>query len=173
MKILTTQLYGLLQRIATSEEENIEETARLLAQAAAREGTIYFATFGEMQSITINAKYAVEPFPSMQVFTEDTKLTSADRVWIITRSSENEDALALAEKLSDAFIPFSATAADPTSDENKLANLAYTYISLKLSKGLIPAEDGSRVVQPYALSAMFVYEAVKMKLDEMLFVEEE
>ena len=50
MKMLTTQLTGLLQRIVNSEEENIEETARLLAQAAAREGFIYFAAFGEMES---------------------------------------------------------------------------------------------------------------------------
>jgi hypothetical protein len=173
MKMLTTQLTGLLQRIVNSEEENIEETARLLAQAAAREGFIYFAAFGEMESITINAENAVEKFPSLRVWTSDTELTSADRVWIITRSSENEDALALAEKLSAEFIPFSVLAAEnQNDDENKLANLAYTYISLKLTKGLLPAEDGSRIVLPYALSAMFVYEAVKMKLDEILLSED-
>ncbi|MEI4768923.1 DUF2529 family protein [Psychrobacillus sp. FJAT-51614] len=172
MKMLTTQLTGLLQRIVNSEEENIEETARLLAQAAAREGFIYFAAFGEMESITINAQNAAEKFPSIKVWSPDTKLTSADRVWIITRSSENEEALALAEKLSADFIPFSALAAENQNDENKLANLAYTYISLKLTKGLLPAEDGSRIVLPYALSAMFVYEAVKMKLDEMLLGED-
>ena len=45
-KILTTQLTGLFQRIGQSEEEAIEETARLLAQAAIGQGTVYFATFG-------------------------------------------------------------------------------------------------------------------------------
>ncbi|QFF97916.1 DUF2529 family protein [Psychrobacillus glaciei] len=171
MKMLTTQLSGLLQRIAASEEENIEETARLLAQAAAREGSIYFASFDEMESIAINAKYAVETFPNMHVWTTDTVLTSIDRVWIITRSCENKEALGLAKKLSNEFIPFSVTAAEPPDDANHLASLAYTYISLKLSKGLLPSEDGSRIVLPYALSAMFVYEAVKMKLDEMLMDE--
>ena len=73
--------------------------------------------------------------------------------------------------LSEEFIPFSVLAAEPASEENKLANLAYTYISLKLTKGLLPAEDGSRIVLPYAFGAMFVYEAVKMKLDEMLLGE--
>ncbi|WP_313893338.1 DUF2529 family protein [Psychrobacillus sp.] len=173
MKMLTTQLSGLIQKIATSEEENIEETARLLAQAAAREGFIYFATFGEMESITVNAKYAAESFPSMKIWTADKQLTSADRVWIIARSSKDIDVLALAKQLHDAFIPFSVTAAEPASDENELSNLAYTYVSLKLAKGLLPAEDGSRIVLPYALSAMFVYEAVKMKLDEMLIGEED
>ena len=37
-KILTTQLTGLLQRIQQSEEESIEETARLLAQARLGKG---------------------------------------------------------------------------------------------------------------------------------------
>lgn len=170
--MITTQISGLLQRIASSEEENIEETARLLAQAAAREGFIYFAAFGEMESLTINAKYAAETFPSMKVWDENTVLTSADRVWIITRSCENEEALALAEKLSADFIPFSVVASEPANEENKLYSLAYTYISLKITKGLLPAENGDRIVFPHALSAMFVYEAVKMKLDEMLFGEE-
>lgn len=171
MKMLTTQLTGLLQRIATSEEENIEETARLLAQAAAREGSIYFATFGEMNSIAVNAQLAAEPFPSMQNWSPNMELSSADRVWIIVRSAENEEAIALAERLSEFFIPFSVLAAEPASEENKLASLAYTYISLKLTKGLLPAEDGSRIVLPHSLGAMFVYEAVKMKLDEMLLGE--
>ncbi|MDI2587773.1 DUF2529 family protein [Psychrobacillus sp. NEAU-3TGS] len=171
MKMLTTQLTGLFQRLATSEEENIEETARLLAQAAAREGNIYFATFGEMASIAVNAQFAAEPFPSMKTWTPTVQLTSADRVWIITRSSENEEVIELAEHLSEEFIPFSVLAAEPASEENKLADLAYTYISMKLTKGLLPAEDGSRIVLPYALAAMFVYEAVKMKLDEMLLGE--
>lgn len=168
MKMLTTQLSGLLQRIAASEEESIEETARLLAQAVAGQGNIYFAAFEEMQSISINAQLAAEQFPGLLPWTPDTQLTSADRVWIITRSSSNEEAFALAQKLNEAFIPFSVLANEPADEENELASLAYTYISLKLTKGLLPAEDGSRIVLPHALSAMFVYEAVKMKLDEIL-----
>lgn len=171
MKMLTTQLTGLLQRVATSEEDNIEETARLLAQAATREGIIYFATFGEMTSVSLNAQHAAEPFPSMQVWSPEVQLTSADRVWIMVRSSENKEGIALARELSNAFIPFSVLAAESASEENELSELAYTYISLKLTKGLLPAEDGSRIVLPYALCAMFIYEAVKMKLDEMLLGE--
>ena len=168
MKMLTTQLSGLLQRISSSEEENMEETARLLAQAAAREGTVFFATFGEMNSISVNAQFAAEPFPSMKAWSPDIKLTSADRVWILTRSCDDEEALILAKKLSEEFIPFSALAAEPVDSDNKLAELAYTYISTKLTRGLLPAEDGSRIVLPHSLAGLFVYEAVKIKLNEML-----
>lgn len=168
MKMLTTQLSGLLQRISNSEEDNIEETARLLAQAAAREGTVFFAAFGEMKSISVNAQFAAEPFPSMRTWTPEIEMTSADRVWILTRSCYDEEALALAKKLNDEFVPFSALAAEPISDDNMLADLAYTYISTKITKGLLPAEDGTRIVLPHTLAGLFVYEAVKMKLNEML-----
>ncbi|MEK3973838.1 MULTISPECIES: DUF2529 family protein [unclassified Psychrobacillus] len=172
MKMLTTQLSGLFQRIASSEEENIDDTARLLAQAAAGEGKIYFASFEEMESISINAKYAAEPFPRMEQWKPDITLTSADRVWILTRSSTNEEALALAKKLNENFIPFSALASEPAEEGNMLFDLSYTYISLKITKGLLPADDGSRLVQPHALAGLFIYEAVKLQLDEMIKGEE-
>ncbi len=171
--MLVTQLTGLLQRIATSEEENIEDTARLLAQARAGEGTIYFATFGEMESILANAVNAAEPFPRLKQWTNETPLDRSDRVWIMTRSAENEEAVALAKKLYESFIPFSVLAGEAPSEDNELSELAYTYISLKISKGLLPADDGSRVVLPYSMAAMFVYEAVKWKLDEMFGSEDE
>ena len=171
MKMLTTQVSGLLQRISNLEEESMEETARLLAQAATREGTVFFATFGEMKSISVNAQFAAETFPSMQAWTSEIELTSADRVWILTRSCYDEEALSLAKKLSDQFIPFSALAAEEISDDNMLADLAYTYISTKLTKGLLPAEDGSRIVLPHALAGLFVYEAVKIMVNEMLIGE--
>jgi len=172
MKMLVTQLTGLLQRIATSEEENIEDTARLLAQAIAGEGDIYFATFGELESVFTNASQAVEPFPRLKHWSSDVELDRSDRVWIMTRSVENEEALALARKLYDSFIPFSVLASEAPGEENELSELAYTYVSLKMTKGLLPADDGSRVVQPYSLAAMFVYEAVRWKLEEMFGSEE-
>lgn len=38
-----------IAKIQQNEEDAIEETARLLAQAAIGQGTVYFACFGEMQ----------------------------------------------------------------------------------------------------------------------------
>ena len=38
LKILTTQIGGLFQKVATNQEEAIEETARLLAQAGIGQG---------------------------------------------------------------------------------------------------------------------------------------
>ena len=172
-KILTTQLSGLFQRITQNEEEAIEETARLLAQAGIGEGNVYFACFGEMQVVELNACQAVERFTKLVPWTKDTVITEADRVCIFTRSAHDEEALALAQQLSDNFIPFAAVASEAANSENPLADLAYTYISARIRGGLLPNDLGERIVVPHAIAALFVYEAVKIAYDEMLGLDDE
>lgn len=172
-KILTTQLSGLLQRITQNEEEAIEETARLLAQAGIGEGNVYFACFGEMQVVELNACQAVEGFTKLVPWTKDTVITEADRVCIFTRSAHDEDALSLAQQLNNQFIPFAAVASEVANSENPLADLAYTYISTRIRGGLLPNDLGNRIVVPHAIAALFVYEAIKIAYDEMLGLDDE
>ncbi|WP_445479320.1 DUF2529 family protein [Lysinibacillus irui] len=172
-KILTTQLSGLLQRITQNEEDAIEETARLLAQAAIGEGHVYFACFGEMQVVEFNALQAVESFNKLAPWTSDTSLTEADRVCIFTRSAQDPEALALAQELNKRFIPFAAVASEVADAENPLADLSYTYISTRVKGGLLPNDLGQRIVVPHAMAGLFVYEAVKIAYDEMLGFDEE
>ncbi|MGE7943012.1 DUF2529 family protein [Lysinibacillus xylanilyticus] len=172
-KILTTQLSGLFQRITQNEEESIEETARLLAQAGIGEGNVYFACFGEMQVVKLNACQAVERFTKLVPWTKDTVITEADRVCIFTRNAHDEEALALAQQLSNNFIPFAAVASEAADSENPLADLAYTYISTRIRGGLLPNDLGERIVVPHAIAALFVYEAVKIAYDEMLGLDDE
>ena len=169
-KILTTQMSGLLQRIQTSEEETIEDTARLLAQAGIGQGNVYFACFGELQGVALNATESVAPFAKMVPWTPDVEITEADRVIIFTRSCKDEEALTLAKQLYDAFIPFAAVASEVASDDNELSELAYTYISLKMRGGILPhpTKLGERIVFPHLMAALFIYEAIKMKYDEMI-----
>ncbi|BAQ09881.1 hypothetical protein OXB_1410 [Bacillus sp. OxB-1] len=168
MKILSTQVSGLLQRIVTNEEEAMEETARLLAQATAGEGRVIFSAFGEMGAVTATALRGVEPFAGAVRYESDMPIGSADRVWLLTRSATDPSALELARRLAEQFIPFGALAAEKPDGDNELADLAYTYISTGLTKGLLPGENGERIVHPHALAALFVYEAVKLVYDEML-----
>ena len=99
------------------------------------------------------------------------KIGSEDRVWILTRSVEDEEALSLARTLADEFIPFAAVSSGMRMD-NELAELATTYISTGLTRGLLPGEDGNRIVEPQALAALFIYEAVKISYDEMVLEED-
>lgn len=168
-KILTTQLTGLLQRIEKGEED-IFDSARLLAQAAVGEGTVYFACFGIMEGVEYQVLNVDSPFVKGAIWTEEVEVTSADRVIIFTKSANDKEAMSLAKKLDEQFIPFAAVASEEANDENLLSNLAYTYISLKVRGGLLPHPEklGERIVFPHLFAALYVYEAVKMAYDEMI-----
>ncbi|ARD48769.1 hypothetical protein SporoP37_11795 [Sporosarcina sp. P37] len=173
MKILTTQIRGLLERIAEGQEQEIEDTARLLAQALVGEGRIILAAFGEMEAIASTALEGAEPMNGAVRYTKELELTTADRVWLLARNADHPAALELAEQLSDQFVPFAALAADKDTDDNELSSLAFAYISTGLKKGLIPGPTGERIVQPHALAALFAYEAVKLAMDDMLADEDD
>ena len=76
-------------------------------------------------------------------------------------------ALELARFLAKKFIPFAVVSAEK-ADDNELADLASAYISTGLTRGLLPGDDGKRYVEPHALAALFIYEAVKVAYDEMV-----
>ena len=173
MKMLTTQIRGLLERIAEGQEESIEETARLLAQALVGQGRIVLAGFEELEAVTLTALYGAEPLSGAVRYSAELELSTADRVWILVRNADHPAALELARELAEAFIPFAVLTADKDADDNELASLAFTYISTGLKKGLIPGPTGERTVQPHAMAALFVYEAVKLSIDDMLLDEDE
>lgn len=138
-KILATQLNGLYQKIVQNEEESIEQTARLLAQASVGEGNVYFACFDELQAIELYALNSEEqPFSKLSKWTPDVEIQEADRVLIFAKSAQHPEALQLAKKLYDEFIPFAVVAGEAASDDNEMSNLAYTYISTHVRGGLIP-----------------------------------
>ena len=174
-KILSTQMSGLFQKIIQSEEEAIEETSRLLAQASIGQGTVYFACFGELQAVEFHALYSSEPFANLAKWTPDLELTDSDRVCIFTTSSHNSEAINLAQKLYDQFIPFSVVTSEPIDPSNELSELAYTYISMKIRGGIIPhpTKIGERTIIPYLMAALFIYEAIKLNYDEMLTDDDE
>lgn len=167
-KILVTQLTGLLQRIQSNEEEGIEETARLLAQASVGEGAIYFACFDELEAIYTHATFGEEQFDTIKVWTPAVKLTSADRVCIFTPYAHDKMAIALAQSLEDEMIPFAVVTSAKKGEPDTLLEMAYTTVRLHVRGGLVPSETGERLVVPHLIAALFAYEAIKLNLDEML-----
>ncbi|MHA6258969.1 DUF2529 family protein [Sporosarcina sp. CAU 1771] len=166
--MLTTQINGLLQRIATNNEESIEETARLLAQATSGEGRVIIAAYQDMDAVVTAAMYGAEVLADVVRYEDGMELSTSDRVWILTRTETDEPALQLARDLDSRFIPFAVAASGKHDTDNELADLSYTYISTGLTRGLLPGDDEERIVQPHALVALFIYEAVKRSYDEML-----
>jgi hypothetical protein len=171
MKMLTTQISGLLLRIIGNNEDSIEETARLLAQATIGEGRVILACFGEMKAVQLVATEGVDKLVGAISYEPGMEIGSQDRVWILSRFAEDKEALALARTLAGEFIPFAAVSPG-NADDHELAELATTYISTGLTRGLLPGEDGKRIVEPQALAALFIYEAVKISYDEMVLEED-
>ncbi|RIW36156.1 DUF2529 family protein [Bacillus salacetis] len=169
IKMFTTQLSGLYNRIADKEEFSIEDGARLLAQAAVGEGHIYIKGFKEMESVTLEALYGQEPLNGAKALENVDDLTEADRVLLVSRFSNDEQASALAKQLSDKGVAFTAISGAVAGEGENLADLADIHIDTKLIKGMLPGEElGERVGFPSSMAALYIYYLLKFSLEEML-----
>ncbi|WP_059171823.1 DUF2529 family protein [Bacillus sp. FJAT-27445] len=171
LKMFSTQLAGLFGRIQDKQEENFEDAARLLAQAAAGNGRIFIFGVKEMEAIGLEATLGTEPLVSAVKWDgkETGEFTPADRAMVVARYSMDCEAINAAKLLKKEGIPFAgiSAAADGESGES-LEGLADVHISLLLKKGLLPDESGGRYGFPAPLAALFVYYGIKFTIDEIL-----
>jgi uncharacterized phosphosugar-binding protein len=168
LKMFSTQLTGLLNRLQEKEEFSIEDGARLLAQAAAGEGIIYILGTKEMQAVALEAVYGEEPLQSAAIFTEDVELEAADRVLLISRYSDDEESVGAARDLQERGIPFVAISTIRENETAGLHTMADVHIDLRLKKGLLPDEMGNRVGYPASIAALFIYFGLKFTIEEIL-----
>lgn len=175
LQIFTTQLTGLIRSLFQKQEEQIEDSARLLTQAITSEGTIHIAAFGEMQAILAEALHGKEPLPQAVAF--DTKkidqLTEQDRVIIATRTSDDEEALALATRLHGQNIPFVTITTLTGNEDETLLSLSDTLLDLGLQQSLVPAENGSRIGYPSSILGLYAYFYVLLTIQDILIELEE
>lgn len=173
IKMFTTQLTGLFQRISGKQEFEIEDSSRLLAQAAIGEGTIYIQAFGEMEGVAAEAISGAEPLPSAARYHEDAELTEADRVLIVTRFSTDEEAVTFARGLAEKGIPSVGISGMVPGDEN-LEEICDFHVDTKVIKGLLPGEEiGERVSFPSSMAALYIYFALSFLIKEILSEYEE
>jgi hypothetical protein len=169
LKMFSTQLSGLFKRIHEKEEFAFEDGARLLAQAAISDGTIYIFGNKEMEAITLEATLGAEPMAYAKGFpTNVADIQDADRVLIVSRYSTDEDSIHCAKKLQEIGIPFVAISSKMDSDHEDLFDLADVSIDLHLTKGLLPDELGNRYGFPSSMAALFGYYGLKFTFDEIL-----
>ncbi|MCM3476820.1 DUF2529 family protein [Caldibacillus thermoamylovorans] len=168
-KIFTTQLIGRLQKIS-EQELDIEDAARLLAQALVGEGSIYIFGENDLRSVFLEAKYGQEPLQRVQEWTGDTfeQLSTADRVLIFSRNIANEQVVVLAKKLRSLQVPFVVVGSISVNDVNPVENLADVCINLHIDTGLVPDERGGRTMYPHAIAALYVYHSLKFRIDEIM-----
>jgi uncharacterized phosphosugar-binding protein len=170
LKMFTTQLTGLFKRIEEKEEFSFEDGARLLAQAPVGDGSIYIFGTNEMKAIAHEALEGAEPFASARIYSEINELTIADRVLLFSRTSSDQAAIDLALQLQENDVPFVAVSTDT---DGQLADLADVHINLRLTKALLPDDNGNRYGYPSLMAALFVYYGLKFTIDEILAEYEE
>lgn len=172
LKIFTTQLLGVFNKIQDQEEINFEDGARLLAQAAIADGSLYIYGAGEMGGIITEALYSQEPLPNAAPLFKDGQMAEmkpSDRVIIVSRFSHDPETVALAKTLAESGIPtVSIAAVSKTEEGESLENITDVHIDTKLLKPLIPDDDGSRYGFPALLCSLYAYYGLTFILREIL-----
>lgn len=168
MKMFLTQVNGLFSRIYEKEQFSIEDSARFLAQAAIGEGKIYIKGFNEMEAVTLEALEGAERLKGALRLTKLDDVSDTDRVILLSRFSNDAEALALAEKLEIKGVPFISICGDVKSDENDLSKLAEIHINTTLLKPMLPTESGERICFPTSMAALFIYHCIKLTFDEII-----
>lgn len=167
--MFSTQLSGLFKRIQDKEEE-MEDTARLLAQAIVGKGKIYLMATNEMEGVIYEAIEGPEPlFQAARWNKKDNFLNIApnDRFLLISRTSQDYGLLEFAKKLYEQHIPFAAISTI-MSNEKGIHEFADIHIDLALKKGLLPDENGNRFGNPSLIGALFAYHGIKFTLNEII-----
>ncbi|PDY47419.1 DUF2529 domain-containing protein [Bacillus pseudomycoides] len=170
LKIFSTQLSGYFTKISQKEEMNIEDSARLLAQALVGDGSVYLHGTNEMDGVVSEAVHGAEPLKHAKRLIENgTKaaVTSADRVLLISRFSTDENIISLAKQLQEeghSIVGISAI----QNGEVSLEQFTDVHIDTKLLKGLIPDDEGNRYGFPSLILSLFAYHGLKFTIDEMI-----
>ncbi|KPB05815.1 DUF2529 domain-containing protein [Bacillus sp. CHD6a] len=177
LKIFTTQLQGVFNRIGSSEEFAFEDAARLLAQAAVGDGRIYVHGVKEMKAVEAEATTGAEPLMSATLLSNLDRyhdLTDTDRALIVSRFSTDEEAISTAKALKELGIEIVgiSTVMEPSLETvegaETLETLSDVHIDLKLKKPLIPGDDGERFGFPSSMVALYVYHGLAFTLKEIL-----
>ncbi|PQZ55582.1 MULTISPECIES: DUF2529 domain-containing protein [Bacillus] len=170
LKIFSTQLSGYFSKISQKEEMNIEDSARLLAQALVGDGFIYLYGTNEMEGIVSEALFGAEPMKQAKRLIENGELavvTSADRVLLISRFSTDEEIIKAAKKLHEEGQSIVGISAIQEGAES-LEQYTDVHIDTKLLKGLIPDDEGNRYGFPSLIVALFAYHGIKFTIDEII-----
>ncbi|MGE6257848.1 DUF2529 domain-containing protein [Heyndrickxia sporothermodurans] len=168
MKMFLTQINGLFSRIYEKEQYSIEDSARLLAQAAIGQGKIYIKGFEEMDVVSKEAIEGAEPMMNAAPLTDIQELTDADRVIIVSRFSNNNEAVQFAEELIERNIPFIAISGSVKTDATDLTKLADVHINTSLIKPMLPSDTGERICFPTSMTALYIYHCIKLTFDEIM-----
>ncbi|WP_088042019.1 DUF2529 family protein [Bacillus sp. EAC] len=169
LKIFTTQLTGVFQKILKNEEV-FEDAARFLAQAMIGEGKVFVHGTKEFNGISSEVAYGADQINSIEplfINGEIQNLSTVDRVLLFTRQTDDLEAIEIAKNLSDSSIGL--VIVSTTSDnEDSLSDLADVFINYELTRKLVPTDEGDRIGYPSLLIGLFIYHCLLLTINEIL-----
>lgn len=164
-KILTKRFANL----AEEQEFQIEDAARLLCQALVSDGKIYVYGEKEMDAIAQEAEKGHDLLPNavrMSDIDYVNKLTEFDRLLIVSRFSNDEQALTLAKRARDNGIATVAITA--VNAEEGLQDIVDVVIDTKMVRPILPKETGEFFAFPSLMMAFYAYYGVFMIIREIM-----
>jgi Domain of unknown function (DUF2529) len=169
LKIFTTQLNGVFQKIL-KQEEVFEDASRFLAQAIIGEGKVYVHGMKEFYGIVSEISEGPEQINSIEPLYKNGKiqsLSSVDRVLLFTRQTNDEEAIEIAKKLTESEIGL-VIVSTTINAEDHLSNLADVFINYELTRRLVPTDEGDRIGYPSLLIGLFIYHCLLLTVNEIL-----
>ncbi|WP_100400410.1 DUF2529 family protein [Bacillus sp. FJAT-44742] len=167
LKIFSTQLQGLFRKITDQQEEALENSARLLAQALAGEGNIYIFATEKMKGVAHSALYSQDAPESTALFPEKENLSPSDRVLIISESDSNPEAMNILEACQNVNVPV-VSISPLTTQEGALEQSSDFHINTFAQGGVVPDDAGNRTGHPEHLVSLFAVLSLFLTLHEML-----
>ncbi|SDH88308.1 protein of unknown function [Alteribacillus persepolensis] len=169
MKIFSTQLQGIFKKITEREEEQFEDGARLLAQAAAGPGKLLIYTTPSMKGNAINV--TEHPDAAGHIThqeTTDTSLEAIDRALILAGYEEKKELETTVSHLREHDVPFVVIAPFPAEEMEHFLEPTDVWIDTYTRGGLVPDESGSRLGAPFTLTALFASQLLLLQINELL-----
>lgn len=166
MKMFSTQLHGLFQKII-GQEEQLEDGARLLAQGPSGQGRIIVSSTPELEGIARTLATHVEASERTTYF-KGGDIASTDRVLLFAGREEHASLASQIHMFKQKEVPLVVVA--PFSEEEIEEVLEFTdiWIEPPVQGGIIPDEKGNRVGDPTALCALFTGQVLYLYVKEML-----
>jgi len=170
LKIFSTQLSGVMNKIVSQKDEAIEDSARLLAQAITGEGTIYLYCKDELNVLATEALHSLEPIRNVTLWdgTLPENMHPADRFILATRFHDDKEIIDLAKTIQKEHGLVIGISTILDKDVCGLESNVDVHIDLHCKKGLVPDENGNRVGNATSLAALFVLFGIRLSLNEIL-----
>ncbi|MFC7391882.1 DUF2529 family protein [Scopulibacillus cellulosilyticus] len=169
LKIFTTQLVGVFNDVQKQNETEIEDSARLLAQAVISDGKIAVHGLGSWQSVAIEAVEGDNRLPKAQYLYDESgkikDLDATDAVIIAANDINQQEAIFLAEELKSKGC--TVIAIFEKDYENYSDSVDIAVITTE-NRPLVPLNDDKKIGRPSIMAALYGYFAIYLTTIDML-----